>query len=485
MKRFIIAFLSLAVMASSCSDYLDKEPENKRPIGDVDFSNTSEMFQPVAGIYAAARTEKGFSRWAMLGLLTVRGDDTYKGGTTTDQATFTLCKEFKYAQIRDFWALNESWNGLYNLVQNSNEAITNLEKYREYLTSDADLKLNSQYQAEVRFIRAYAFTFISRLWGDVPLLLNNSDVYNNIPKNTRAEVYAFINSELDFCSENLPAIRPNQMPYKGQVTKYTALALKAKINADINEWDAVLDASNQVIDSGLFSLYSDYYQYFKKPGRLADETLFELQYSDFGTSTGEMYTSDAWFEFQGPGNISGKEPMSGGWGFLVPSDEIVNLFKQRGESARNETTFLFSNSTTKEGDVIGNNLWGRYNGKAYLPSTQLTPGRTGYGVGNNIRMLRYADVLLLNAEAKVRKGQNGDAPFNIVRTRAQMPELNNVNLDQILEERRVELACEWGDRFFDLVRTGKAKDVLPGFKENESEFYPIPQAQINLNPNLQ
>lgn len=485
MKRYIIAFLSLALMATSCSDYLDKDPENKQDVEDIDFSNTSKMFEPVAGVYAVARTENGFSRWAMFGLTAVRADDTNKGGSETDQADFTSCKEFKYAQIKDFWALNATWNGLYNLVQNCNEAVENLGKYREHITSDADLKLNSQYDAEVRFIRAYAYTFIARFWGDVPLLLSNNDIFSNLPKNSRQEVYQFINDELDYCAANLPALRPNEMTYKGEVTKYTALALKAKINADINNWDAVLDASEQVIASNKFSLYPDFYEYFKKPGRLADETLFELQYTDFGASSGEEYKSDNWFAFQGPGNITGKQSMSGGWGFMVPSDEILEVFEKRGETVRYETTFLLSNSITKEGDTIRNNLAKRYNGKAYLPSTQLTPGRTDYGTGNNIRMIRYADVLLLNAEAKVRKGQNGDAPFNIVRNRAKMAELNNVTLEQIIEERRVEFACEWGERFYDLVRTGKAKDVLAGFKENESEFYPIPQTQINLNPNLQ
>lgn len=125
-----------------------------------------------------------------------------------------------------------------------------------------------------------------------------------------------------------------------------------------------------------------------------------------------------------------------------------------------------------------------FNGKTYLPSNQLPEGKTEYGLGNNIRIFRYADVLLLNAEAKVRKRQNGDIPFNLVRARAKMPRLSNVTLDQILEERNVELACEWGERFYDLVRTGKGESILPGFKKGESEFHPIPQAQKDLNPNL-
>ena len=147
-----------------------------------------------------------------------------------------------------------------------------------------------------------------------------------------------------------------------------------------------------------------------------------------------------------------------------------------------------TDATTRDGDYIPVAQPGEptaYNGKAYTPANQMTPGRTGYGDNNNIRVFRYADVLLMNAEAKVRKGQNGDAPLNLVRERAGLAPIANATLDQILEERQVELALEWGERFFDLVRTDRATQELPGFVRGESEYYPIPQDQIDLNPNLE
>jgi hypothetical protein len=466
---------------SSC---LDKDPENVYNQDDVDYTNTAAMFGPVAGIYSKAVTENGFSRWAMLGLIAIRSDDTDKGSSATDQADFNYAKNFQYAELREYWALNASWEGLYNLVLTSNANLAILKKYTPYLTKEEDKVLNLQYQAEVRFMRANAYFYLTRMWGDVTLITNNDQLSKNPTLDKRQQVYDFINTELDTCAMHLPALRPNEMPNKGQVTKYTALALKAKANADINNWDAVLDATNQIVESGKFELYPDFYQSFKKPGRLSNESLFELQYSDLKDP---VYRSDNWFAFQGPNNLKGKNnaTMGGGWGFMTPSQKIVDLFVARGETVRYTTTFLFSNSITASGDTIGNNTAKVYNGKLYLPSDQLTPTRTDYGSGNNIRMIRYADILLLNAEAKVRKGQNGDAPFNLVRKRAQMPIITNVTLDQILEERQVELACEWGERFFDLVRTGKAQGTLPNFVTGASEFYPIPQAQINLNPGYQ
>ena len=119
-----------------------------------------------------------------------------------------------------------------------------------------------------------------------------------------------------------------------------------------------------------------------------------------------------------------------------------------------------------------------------LVKYEILPGdmATNY---DDVPFYRYADVLLMNAEAKVRKGQNGDAPLNLVRERAGLAPIANATLDQILEERQVELALEWGERFFDLVRTDRATQELPGFVKGESEYYPIPQDQIDLNPNLE
>ena len=126
-----------------------------------------------------------------------------------------------------------------------------------------------------------------------------------------------------------------------------------------------------------------------------------------------------------------------------------------------------------------------WNGKDYLPYDELTPGRTGYGTNNNVRIFRYAEVLLMNSEAKVRQGKNGDYGINEVRKRANMPVLTNATIDQILDERRMELCAEWGIRYQDLVRTGKAAEVLgkKGWDESKT-YWPVPQSQIDELPGL-
>ena len=201
-----------------------------------------------------------------------------------------------------------------------------------------------------------------------------------------------------------------------------------------------------------------------------------------------MVDADQWFNFQGP-SLQGPSISVGGWGFIGYSDEFKAWAESRNEDVRATTTFLVGGTTTPSGDFIKpqqnsirTNCW---NGKAYTPTNQMTEGRTKYGSNNNIRVLRYADVLLMNAEAKVKLGKNGDEPFNEVRRRAHMPELTNVTFDQILDERRMELCCEWGERYNDLIRTGKAAEVLgPKGWTVEKTYYPLPLDQITDNADL-
>ena len=118
----------------------------------------------------------------------------------------------------------------------------------------------------------------------------------------------------------------------------------------------------------------------------------------------------------------------------------------------------------------------------------MTKPNTDWGRNNNVRLIRYAEVLLMNAEAKVRQGKSGDASFNLVRTRAKMTEVTGVTVEQILDERRMELCSEWGLRYTDLVRTNKAAEVLndpalvrdfgTGDWTPEKAYWPVPGTQL-------
>jgi hypothetical protein len=481
----VLAVAILALAMTSCSSYLDKDPENSVPEKGVDFTDIANMYQPVSGVYAKLRTSG--AHWVIWPLSIIRDDDVWSG-RVDDQA---ILNQFGgktndptgYNYDDSFWGLNEMWNQYYGLIKVANAALVSLDSYAANITSSSDLATNHAYQGEVRILRAYAYWRLSQEFGPVTLLKSNSQT--DLTRSSVKAVHQYILDDLQYAIENCPKVRPNEMAHVGAATAYTAEALAAKVCLTDGDYSKVESFTDDIINSGKFSLYPDYYELFKIPGKLCDESLLEIQCTDFGTGSGDAITTDCWFVFQGPandGNISG-------WGFIGLYKAFRDWAKARGETVRYTTSFLEAGTTTPSGDVIRplqnptqTDCW---NGKAYTPTNELTAGRTDYGMNNNVRLLRYADVLLMNAEAKVRLGKSGDTPFNLVRVRAKMPTVSNVTVDQILDERRMELCCEWGERYNDLVRTGKATSVLGKYGWTEDKtYYPIPFDQLSNNPDL-
>lgn len=477
----VLALASLLFGATSCSDYIDIDPENSVPEEKVDYTNLDNMYMPVSGVYAKVRT--GAMHWVIWPLSIVRDGDVWSG-KPDDQAPLVDMGKYNYDQ--GFWGLNEMWNQYYGIIKVANSALESLDEYAVYATTDAQKATNRSYQGEVKFLRAYAYYRLVQAFGPVTILRSNTQT--NLTRSTIEAVNKYMLEDLEYAYNNCPEVRPNEMAHIGAVSAYSAKALAAKVYLNMGQYDQVEKLTDDIINSRKFELYGDFYQLFKIPGKLCDESLFECQCTDFGQGSGEMVDADQWFNFQGP-SLQGPSISVGGWGFIGYSDEFKAWAESRNEDVRATTTFLVGGTTTPSGDFIKpqqnsirTNCW---NGKAYTPTNQMTEGRTKYGSNNNIRVLRYADVLLMNAEAKVKLGKNGDEPFNEVRRRAHMPELTNVTFDQILDERRMELCCEWGERYNDLIRTGKAAEVLgPKGWTVEKTYYPLPLDQITDNADL-
>lgn len=477
----VLALASLLFGATSCSDYIDIDPENSVPEEKVDYTNLDNMYMPVSGVYAKVRT--GAMHWVIWPLSIVRDGDVWSG-KPDDQAPLVDMGNYNYDQ--GFWGLNEMWNQYYGIIKVANSALESLDEYAVYATTDAQKATNRSYQGEVKFLRAYAYYRLVQAFGPVTILRSNTQT--NLTRSTIEAVNKYMLEDLEYAYNNCPEVRPNEMAHIGAVSAYTAKALAAKVYLNMGQYDQVEKLTDDIINSRKFKLYEDFYQLFKIPGKLCNESLFECQCTDFGQGSGEMVDADQWFNFQGP-SLQGPSISVGGWGFIGYSDEFKAWAESRNEGVRATTTFLVGGTTTPSGDFIKpqqnsirTNCW---NGKAYTPTNQMTEGRTKYGSNNNIRVLRYADVLLMNAEAKVKLGKNGDEPFNEVRRRAHMPELTNVTFDQILDERRMELCCEWGERYNDLIRTGKAAEVLgPKGWTVEKTYYPLPLDQITDNADL-
>lgn len=492
-----MAAAALLLSGASCSDFLDKAPENTVPEESIDYTNLSNMYQPVSGVYGALRT--GGMHWVGLPLYIVRDDDVWSGRHDDQADLINIGESFVY--MNSFWGFNEMWNQNYKIVRVANAALDDLANFRANCTSNDDLQKNSEYEGEVRFLRALAYYRLTQLFGDVTILRSNTQT--DLTRSVRDVVYEYMLTEdLLPAIELLPKVHPRNAEHMGAATSYTAATLAAKVYLQMNDFTNVKKQTEYVIKSGLFDLYPDFYNLFKTAGMLCEESLFECQITDFDAGSGEEIRPGEWYVFQGPANTG----VVSGWGFIGYRDEFVDWAEKRGETVRATTTFLKGGETTPSGDAINlntnmtaTNCW---NGKAYLPTSE-TPAGRGYGSGNNIRILRYADVLLMYAEACVETGQDlGNAliQINKIRERAQMPPFQQSDLtkDNILDERRMELAGEWGERYMDLVRTGKAATVLnegvdptPGDRNivvngwtEDKTYYPIPPTQIENAPAL-
>jgi hypothetical protein len=341
----IASCLGLSCSLSSCNKFLDKPLENQQRSEEIDYSNTALMYGPVSGVYRSA-SDDNLVHWIDLSIRCMRDDDYQQGAPNpNDNPELMGIKNFQNdVTIQSYWGLNQSWISYYSLVIAANNALIELNNFAEKIPTSnaADIKLNKQYKAEVRFLRAYAHLMASRLFGNVPILIDSDNIGRlaTIQKSTVAEVRQFIIDEMNACSEDLEDARPNQSKHVGAVTKYSALLLKAKAAADLagddngsSYWNDVLDATNKIIASGRFSLYPNYYELFKIPGKLSNESIFELQYSDFGLGTGDIVRPGVdwgtFFKWQGPSGDQKGSPISGA-GWVPPSQNIFDLLTNRG-----------------------------------------------------------------------------------------------------------------------------------------------------------
>jgi hypothetical protein len=490
-----LAYMLPAMMllgGTSCSDFLDKAPENKVPEESIDYTNLANMYQPVSGVYAQVRT--GGLHWISLAAFIVRDDDVWSGRHDDQADLISIGEKFLYSN--GWWGFNETWNQHYAIIRYANAALQDLENFKANITTEEDMKKYETYCGEVRFLRAYAYYRLTQCFGDVVIFSDNNQT--DMTRSKRDVVYQYmLQEDLDYAINALPRLRPSEMEHVGAVTAFTAEMLAAKVNLQMGNYSEVERLTDDIISSGKFDLYPDYYNLFKTAGMLCEESLFEVQITNFGVGSGDEIRPGEFYTFQGPVN----DGVVSGWGFIGYRDQFVEWAENRGETVRATTTFLKGGETTPSGDFIkgttnvtATNCW---NGKAYLPASETLDGR-GYGSGNNVRVFRYADVLLMNAEAKKRQGKDGSYGFNEVRRRAKMPEISNPSIDDILDERRMELAGEWGERYMDLVRTGQASTVLnEGADSDESDnyiivngwsedktYYPIPLTQIENAPDL-
>lgn len=425
--------------------------------------------------------------FAFISVTNIISDDADKGSTAGDQLVpvgdlddFNTTSTNKFAETL--------WSGHYSAIGNANQALKGLK------TASLDAATIEQLEAQVKFLRGYLYFNLVRMYGGVPLVYrvpNDAEDANSDPAfKTRASVdvvYDSIKADLQYAADHLPL----KVTASGLVTKGSAQAMLAKVYMYRKDWDKVWALTNEVMTSGKYALLDDYAEIWRQDGDNSPESIFEIETGVFNNS---YLRVDNYTVCQGPriGGSGGWNDL--GWGFNNPSANLVNAYEP-GDVRKDATIIFIDNSGTHKGTVLWDgyripssdsvqNLY--YNYKSYtstLRESFIQPADKDRP--KNIRILRYADVLLMNAEAAVHLGKDAATPLNLVRKRAKLPDIGAPTEADIWKERRVELAMEH-DRFWDLVRQGRAAQVMhavgkTNFVEGKNELLPIPNSQILLS----
>jgi len=342
--------------------------------------------------------------------------------------------------------------------------------------------------AEARFLRAFYYFELVKFFGDVPLVIDQrigAEEVTQIERAPKADVYAQIESDLISAIPDLDLISL----IKGRASKGAAQSLLGKVYLYQNKFSEAATAFDEVINSGAYALINDYSQLFSVASENNSETVFDVEYTGAeggGYGCLVCLEGNAGPGFQGIRQYVG--PVYGdGNSYNLPTQNLYDAFSSF--DGRRDVTILDIEAFIAEQDnpdlisyAIGagghtgyyNNKYIKRQGEIGLPDNDLTSPV-------NYRVIRYADVLLMAAEAHFQSGNGGAAQgyFNEIRVRAGVQPFPISSIEDIYNERRLELACE-GHRFFDLVRTGQAEQHIDGFVVGKHELFPIPQLEIDL-----
>ena len=467
---------SLVISTGCKKSFLDVPPQGQ-PAATVFWKTQDDATKGVNSMYANLRgwTEVAF---APIALESLGSDDTETGSDISDGSVPFMNMYNNFTVTSTQGQISDFWNGKYQQINLSNQVIDNIPAI------PMDEALKSRYLAEAKFLRAYAYFRLVRAFGDVPLRLHlPKDASEfNIPRTPKAQVWAAIEADLTDAASVLPQAYAGTDV--GRATKGAALALHAKAALYQKKWADVLALTNQVMGMG-YSLFPSFEQQFRTNNENNSESVFEIQAS---LIQGNPDASNSQYsQVQGVRGMVG-----GGWGFNVPTTDLANSF-ETGDPRR-DATIIFRGETTPEGDAILASVPNpMYNQKSYVPFSQYVSG-FNEGAQQNIRVIRYADVLLMNAEAANESGNSAQAlaSLELVRARARggnagiLPAVTTSDQaalrTAIYRERRSELAMEF-DRYFDVIRQGRGKEVFGplGFKEGKNEVWPIPQSEIDLS----
>lgn len=484
MKKNIIN-LSIGFIISifaSCS--LNQQPISE--IGDGAFyANASEINAAVVGCYSGLQGPLAYE-WRFT---ETRSDNTRFYTATTSSVDNTAILNYDQAKIETTDDnIYKFWLATYNNIARCNSVLAHSAVVE-------DKTLRSQYEAEARFIRAYHYFTLVRLFGPVFIVDERISAKEALSKDRASveKVYEFITTDLTFCIDNLPAQYDDAN--LGRVTAWAAKGMLAKVKVTKGEYtQQTADLLYDVIHKSGYTLLPSYESVFDIQNELNKEILFTVRYTSGGIGLGSPFGN-----YFGPYNSGDCVINGNAKGWNNPTDDLVSAYEK--DDLRRDVS-LGLNYVDKNGKTVENDKGGRYVKKFLSPVLIVNDGDKDWPI------LRMADLILLYAEVlNETDGIPAALPYvNQIRNRAGLPDLVAAKLTSpqamrmaIEQERRIELAFE-NHRWYDLVRTGRVLDVMNTHYNTEAYYsgpnivtpiltsaailLPIPQREIDIKADI-
>ncbi|WP_319481467.1 RagB/SusD family nutrient uptake outer membrane protein [uncultured Draconibacterium sp.] len=517
--KFSKVFIVLVLLSFGCSeDFLEYEQRGVQTEESF-YQTDDQVFEALMAVFDEWQGGVGFNYVFMLNGLS---DESYAGGGARGDNGGILEEINEYRFSPTTAAISGFYGWMYNCVNRANLVINNTE---------TDTEKKAMFVAMAKALRGYAYFYLSNLWGEVPLVLTqlNPDEYNQ-PRTPMAEINAQIEADFTEAIAALPVRSAMPATYQQLLSKGSVQAMLGKHYLFIDDFDKAASTFEQVINSGEYDLYPDYAKVLRKDSEHGVESVFELNYTStlsyasiFGAESG----IGGWVVMNGPrpeylpaATFFMLDLFPFSWGFINPHKEMYDAYVEAGDNVRltasilgpDELSALGAAYQTPAGFVpYGSDGYLDMKYLGYLSEGGGADGWTQFSnVGTNVRMIRYADVLLMAAEANNRKSSADDEKaktyVNMVRSRVSLDPVTSAGtalFEDIKTERKLELSFEMV-RYMDLQRWGDAYDALKdqgkkvpngsggyyepqgaGYEQGKNELLPFPEYEMTVNTALE
>ena len=481
LKYNLIAIALLGFSFSSCSDFLEQNPQTDLSENDF-YKPADDILSAVNGAYSSLQEGDIYGNWYVFGEIPSDNTRNQLSGSVTTQNEFDqFYIDTQNSMIANFW------KAAYKVINRTNTILGRIDGI------EINTELANRYKLECKFIRALMYFNLVRVYGDVPLVLKEISISESydILREPKENVYNQIIADLKE-AQDLPV--SYSTAEDGRATQGAAKALLANVYMTLHKYAEAETILAEIINSGRYSLLENtpgslnidgYKNVFSPVNHNSKEGIFEIQFLKGGYGEGSNYANNFAPENSGTNVVA----VGGTGGNNIPEMDIYNAYEE-GDLRRDFSMSLGYYDNRK------NNEWVE---SRYVCKFMDVPYQNN-DASNNYPVIRYADVILMYAEALNQNGKTAEACkyLNMTRRRGfgyQTTETSPVDLQttdkaqfalMVEQERRVELAFE-NHRWFDLIRTGRAVEVMrsKGFSLNETNLIcPIPQKQIDVNPKL-